>query len=104
MFLDDELLEMCRNANCETADGIKDLNEALCRKCEAYLKERLLISTCDRDTKGILDRTFNLWDSFTRSAIKEGGTMKILGEFFQEYNYKKQLLKNDVIAEIYNKL
>ena len=45
-----------------------------------------------------------LWDSFTEMAIKKGGVMTFLGKLFQEHTFKKQLLSNDRIAEIYSKL
>lgn len=42
MFLDDELLEMCRVADCSEPDNIQQLNVDLCRKCEDYYKSKIV--------------------------------------------------------------
>lgn len=104
MFLDDELLEMCKNTDCIEAEEIQQLNVDLCKKCEQYFKSRIYPNMAKKELKAIMDRTFNLWDSFTRMAVKEGGKMKILGEMFQTHSFKKQFLSNDKIAQIYNSL
>jgi hypothetical protein len=104
MFLDDELLEMCRAADCSEPDNIQQLNVDLCDKCKNYYKAKILPNMPKKDVKAILDKTFNLWDSFTRMAIKEGGRMALLGEMFSKYTFKKQLLSNDEIARIYGSL
>lgn len=102
MFLDEELLEMCR-AN-SIPDNIQQLNVELCEKCEQYFKSKISPNMLKKDVKSVMDRTFNLWDSFTRMAIKEGENMKLLGELFQQYTFKKQLLSNDEMARIYGSL
>lgn len=104
MFLDNELLEMCRAKDCSIPDNIQQLNVELCEKCEQYYKSKILPNMLKKDVKAVLDRTFNLWDSFTRMAIKEGGNMQLLGELFQQYTFKKQLLSNDEMARIYGSL
>ena len=104
MFLDDELLQICRDTICDTPESIQQLNEDLCKKCEKYYKERISKDMNAKNVKVILDKTFNLWDSFTRMAIKEGGKMAILGELFSKYTFKKQLLLNEKLADVYNKL
>ncbi|MFA5434166.1 MAG: hypothetical protein WC319_15080 [Candidatus Paceibacterota bacterium] len=104
MFLDNELLEMCRAKDCSIPDNIQQLNVELCEKCEQYFKSKILPNMLKKDAKAVMDRTFNLWDSFTRMAIKEGGNMALLGELFQQYTFKKQLLSNDEMARIYGSL
>ena len=104
MFLDQELLEMCRAKNCSIPENIQQLNVELCKKCEQYFKSKILPNMLKKDVKAVMDRTFNLWDSFTRMAIKEGENMKLLGELFQQYTFKKQLLSNDEMARIYGSL
>ena len=104
MFLDDELLEMCRAKDCSIPENIQQLNADLCNRCQDYYKAKILPNMQKKEVKVILDRTFNLWDSFTRMAIKEGGRMAILGELFSEYTFKKQLLSNDEMARIYGSL
>jgi len=104
MFLDDELLEMCSVADCSEADNIQQLNVDLCRKCEAYYKSKIVPNMPKKDVKVVLDKTFNLWDSFTRMAIKEGGRMALLGEMFSKYTFKQQFLSHDEMARIYGSL
>lgn len=104
MFLDDELLEMCKNADCSTIENIQQLNVDLCVKCETYYKSKIHPNSSKKEIKVILNKTFNLWDSFTRMAIKEGGGIKLLGKLFQSHTFKKQLLSNNEIAKIYNNL
>ena len=104
MFLDDELLEMCKNADFSETENIQQLNVDLCIKCETYYKAKIYPNISKKEVKAVLDKTFNLWDSFTRMAIKEGGRMKLLGELFQSHTFKKQLLSNDEMARIYGSL
>jgi len=104
MFLDEKLLEMCRAKDCSIPDNIQQLNVELCKECEQYFKSKILPNMIKKDVKAVMDRTFNLWDSFTRMAIKEGENMKLLGELFQQYTFKKQLLSNDEMARIYGSL
>jgi len=104
MFLDEELLIMCKNADCSTIENIQKLNLDLCTKCESYYKSRMNPNMSMRELKALLDKTFNLWDSFTRMAIKEGGMMKLMGTLFQSQSFKKQWLSNPEIARIYNNL
>jgi uncharacterized sporulation protein YeaH/YhbH (DUF444 family) len=104
MFLDEELLELCRNAVCDTHEDIQNLNVQLCEKCETYYKSKITPNMRKMEVKAILDRTFNLWDSFTRTAIKEDGKMKILGTLFQSYTFKKQFLSNPDMERVYGTL
>jgi len=104
MFLDEELLEICRKADASTSKGICDLNDKLCGKCEDYYKSKITSGMRKKDVKVILDRTFNLWDSFVRMALKEGGEMAIIGELFQDFSFKDQFLSNPKMKEIYENL
>jgi len=104
MFLDDELLEMCRVADCSTPDNIQQLNIDLCKKCEDYYKSKIKPGMTNKEVKIILDKTFNLWDSFTRMAIKEDGALALLGVLFKKYSFKEQFLSNDEVARIYKNL
>lgn len=104
MFLDDELLEICRKAEINTGQDIDELYGILCTTCEKYYKKQLHNDMPTKQVKVILDRTFNLWDSFVRMAIKEGDKMQVLGEAFQRYTFKKAFLSNEKLAGIYNSL
>lgn len=104
MYLDDELLEMCRAKDCSKPENIKQLSDELYQKCQNYYIQKITLSTPCSEAKVLITRAFNLWDSFVRRAIKEGGKMALLGEFFQEYSLKKILLSNERFAEMYKKL
>ena len=104
MFLDDKLLEMCREADCRTADKINQLYQALLDECECYYKFLLRPNMTNKEVKVVLDRTFALWDSFTGRATKEEGKMKTLGKLFQNYTFKNAFLGNEKLANLYNKL
>jgi len=104
MFLDDELLEMCKNADCSTEDKIQQLNVDLCTKCEMYYKTKIVPNMAKKEVKTILDKTFSLWDSFVRMGKKETESVRIIVEMFEKYSFKKQLLSNSEMARIYGEL
>ena len=105
MFLDDELLEICKNWDCSTPEQIQALNDKICKTCEAYYKSKLTATTLDKQLKIVLDRTFNLFDSFVRQAEKsEDAKIIRLSDMFKEYTFKRQFLSNKKMNEIYNKL
>lgn len=104
MFLDDELLEICRNAKIEKPEQVSELFETLCRKCENHYKSKIKENMTNKEVKTILDRTFNIWDSFTRQAIKEGGNVAIIGEILSKYTFKKEFLKNEELKRVYETL
>ena len=104
MFLDDKLLEICRNADCSSTDKIEILEKVLMLECEAYYKSLLHPSISKTELKVILDETFDYWDSFTVKAIKEGGTMKLIGELSQIFTFKYVFLSNKELADVYNNL
>jgi len=105
MFLDDELLEICKNWDCSTPEQIQALNDEICKTCEAYYKSKLTDKTLNKQLKIVLDRTFNLFDSFVRQAEKsEDANMIMLAGMFKKYTFKRQFLSNNEMNKIYNKL
>lgn len=104
MFLDEMLLEECRNSDLKEVGSLDVLNRNLCKMCEKYYKDRLSDSMTPKEVKALLDRTFNLWDSFLKMAQKEGGELGILADLFSEYSFKKQFLANEKINEVYKNL
>ena len=105
MFLDDELLEICKHAGVINPQDVQELNKTLCGKCEDYYKSKITPISTNKEVKVILDRTFNLFDSFVRMALKSDiYHVKIFGELFKDFNFKKQFLSNEKMKEIYNKL
>ena len=105
MFLDDELLKICEDAITTTPQDIQELNKTLCGKCEDYYRKKINKNMTPKEVKVILDRTFNLFDSFVRMALKSNiSQLKILGELFKEFTFKKQFLSNDEMNKVYSKL
>jgi len=105
MFLDEQLLQTCRDYSGTKPEDIQGLNVELCRKCEAYYKPMLKRGQNARETKVILDRLFNLWDSFIRMALKDdNGAVVMMGVFFEMHSFKSQFLNNEEIKKIYNSL
>lgn len=109
MFLDDELLEMCKSANLDNETSIQQLNEDICKRCEVYYKEKLIIlyenNGTNKEAKIIMDKTFNLFNSFVRMAKKDTNeTISLIGNFFEKHSFKKQLFNNKEIERFYNKL
>ncbi len=105
MFLDDELLEMCKKCDADTSEKIQQLNIDVCLKCENYFKSKLTETSTDKELKAVLDRTFNLFDSFVKMA-KKSGDFKLmeLGDMFERFSFKKQLLKIEKVRVVYESL
>ncbi len=105
MFLDEELLLMCMCSEADTPEKIQQLNIDVCVKCEGYYKSKLHATSSQTEIKVVLDRTFNLFDSFVRMAKKDADVkLNILGKMFEKYTYKSQFLSNEKMNNIYNKL
>lgn len=105
MFLDQELLKICSESMPDTPEKVQQLNRDICKKCEEYWKGNTNDSTPAKQVKVVLDRTFNLFDSFVRMAKKsQDWKLRIIGDLYEENTYKKQLLANKEIADIYKKL
>jgi len=105
MFLDDELLQICTEVGLWDEDTVNALNLKLYRKCEDYYKAQIKDKTLKQEFKATMDRTFNLWDSFVRQArAHENLTIRILGDLFESYTFRKQWLSNPEMKRIYNSL
>jgi arginyl-tRNA synthetase len=105
MFLDDELLEMCKNCKCETLEDIQQLSADIYDKCGLYYKKKITINSTRNEVKTILDITFNLFDSFVKSALNSNDYKLItLGQLFEKYSFKSHLLSDKKVAKIYNSL
>ena len=103
MFLDDELLQICKNYDCTIPENIQKLNIDLKTKCEEYYKARITPNMTDIELKVILDRVFNLWDSFVKMLLKDK-VLTVLGHLFKEHSFKKEFLSNEKLNEVYQKL
>jgi hypothetical protein len=105
MFLDEKLLEMCKGADLTTPESIQQLNVDLSDECQNYYKGKIQPGTPKKEAKVILDKTFNLWDSFVRSALKSNNFELItLGKLFQEHSFKKQFMMNEDLKKLYESL
>lgn len=105
MFLDDELLEMCRNAKTDTAEEIIELSREVFGKCDDYYKSKIKPKMRNSDLKIVLDKTFNLFDSFVSMALKSDDVdLKILGNAFSRTTYRKLFLEDPVYGKIYREL
>ena len=102
MFLDNELLQMYEQSEPDTPEKLQQLNRDICLKCEVYYKSRLNPKMTNNEIKIILDRTFNLFNSFVKMAIKsDSKKVRILGKMFEGHTFKKQFLENNEVAKIY---
>jgi len=105
MFLDEKLLQVCIDYSGTTSEDIQELNKRLCRLCEYYYKSKITEMSTEREVKVALDRTFNMWDSFVRMALKSNDkVLIIMGELFEKYTFKMQFLKDEKLASVYNSL
>jgi hypothetical protein len=104
MFLDDELLEMCKNSDT-SMEGIHKLNADICDKCQDYYVVRMYPGMSKVEAKRVLDRTFNLFDSFVRAAKKSNNyKLRFLGDFFEQHSFKKQFMGVTDLREMYESL
>lgn len=105
MFLDDELLKICQDAEIKTEDHVREIARLVYQKCEDYYKPKLSPTMTYREIKATLDRTFNLFDSFVNSALKsDNPVVVILGKMFQKHTFKKAFLSDEKLSQVYNKL
>ena len=103
MFLDDELVEMCKGVR--TADEITKLYTDVMKKCEVYYKSKINAFMTEREVKTILNKTFNLFDSFVRNAKKHPDRgIQVLGEMFEKYSFKRAFLDHPERKRIYESL
>ena len=64
MFLDDKLYNLCKGAIIISDEDVQTLNKDLCTMCEKYYKENIHQNMTNKEVGAVLDRTFNLFDSF----------------------------------------
>jgi hypothetical protein len=105
MFLDDELLEMCKKADLFTAEGVDKLNVDICDKCQEYYRQRITQGMPKREAKVIFDKTFKLFDSFVRQAKNSKQIkLQIVGEMFEKNSFKQQFMNNEHLKKLYEEL
>lgn len=105
MFLDEELLLICMCYEGTTPESIQQLNKDVCQKCEDYYKSKIKSDMSQTELKAIIDRTFNLWNSFVRMLLKDNDkSLNILGKLFTKFTFKDQFFSHKELSDIYNKL
>lgn len=105
MFLDNKLLEICKNSEVTTSEHVQELNEKIIRTCEDYYKPKINQNLSNKEVKIILDRTFNLFDSFVRLALEsDDNNLVIFGNMFKKFTFKSQFMSNKEMSKIYNTL
>jgi len=103
MFLDDQLIQVCKDAEINNPDDVQLTYDKLIDTCQDYYKSQVLRTRTD--VKIIIDRTFNLWDSFVRMALKsENIQVVILGELCEKYSFKNTFLSDEKLGPFYNTL
>ena len=103
MFLDEKLLQMCKDG-MDTGEDIQKLYSDLCIECGSYYKNNMHNSMTRSELKTLLNKTFNLWDSFVRMAKKSGGITEIFGGICERNTFKSQFLSGPELSRIYNSL
>jgi hypothetical protein len=103
MFLDEKLLEMCRTY--DYTQGVSALLNQLCAECEDYYKTRITPTMDRKEVKAILDKTFNLWDSFVRMAIKDDNDdVRCMGMACEKYTFKWLFMRQPGLKQTYDSL
>ena len=105
MFLDDKLYNICNEFSINTSNDVQRLNIMICKECENYYKSKINLQMTKTEVKALLNRTFNLWDSFVNNLEKSKiHKLKILSILFSGFTFKKQFLQNKEMNEFYNTL
>lgn len=103
MFLDDKLLEMCRTFDYNQKVSV--LHNALIDECQDYYKSKITPAMPKKEVKAILDKTFNLWDSFTRmTRVDTNEKVKTMGEVCALFTFRKCFMDIPELKELYNSL
>lgn len=106
MFLDDKLLKLVVNCKADKPEDIQKLYKDVMNECQDYYKAKISpLQITAHELKVVLNKTFNLYDSFVRMALKHDEyKVKKLGELFQKHTFKMEFMKDDELAGIYNSL
>ena len=70
MFLDDQLIQICIDAEINEPDDVNLVYNKLIDTCQDYYRDQVRVGMKKTEVKTIIDRTFKLWDSFTRIAVQ----------------------------------
>jgi len=105
MFLDDEVLEMCKKARLDTPEDIQKFYSDVCTKFDNYRRNNMHAFMTSKEIKRVINKTFNLWDSTVRMCLKSGEhKLIVIGEMLQKYSFKDNFLKDKEMKRIYDSL
>ena len=105
MFLDDQLIEVCKDAEINEPDDVQQTYNDLIDVCQDYYKKQIFPGMKRPEVKIILDRTFKLWESFVRMALEsENAQVVTLGSLYEKYSFKNTFLKDERLEQFYNTL
>lgn len=105
MFLDDEVLLMCKKAEINTPEQVQKLYADVCEKFDNYRRNNMNALMSSREIKIVINKTFNLWDSTVRMCLKDSDSkLNIIGGMLEKYSYKKTFLKDSEMKRIYDSL
>ena len=105
MFLDDQLIEICLNAEIDQPGSVQQTYNKLIDVCQDYYKNQIRIGMTKKEVKIIIDRTFKLWDSFVRTAVEhDNNQVVIIGTLCQAYTFKNAFMNDLKLAAFYNSI
>ena len=86
-------------------ESLNMLNRSIFNKCQDYYASKVAKGILKKDAKIIIDRTFNLYDSFARMVTKSRDPfIKILSNIFKQGLFKDIFMKDEILFEFYNNL
>ena len=102
MFLDDNLIDICVNAEINGADDVQLIHDKLIDACQDYYKGQVHVNMPKREVKVIIDRTFKLWDSFVRMAAKHGDhKVNTIGSLCRRFTFKDAFFNDTKLSSFY---
>ncbi len=105
MFLDEKLLNICKEADIKEGKDVQTLHTKLINECQDYYKARIKPGMPNKEVKVIIDRTFNLWTSFTNMASSsEDKTLALLGKLCTTHTFKNAFMNHPELKKVYDKL
>jgi hypothetical protein len=103
MFLDNEVLEICKKAKLDTPEDVQGFYAEVCNKFDDYRRNNMNAFMTGKEIKSVINKTFNLWNSTVRMCLKSGDhKLIIIGEMLQKYSFKDVFLKDKEMKRIYD--
>ena len=104
-FLDDQLIDICLNAEINDPEDVQETYDELIDHCQNYYKGIVQVGMSKKEVKIIIDRTFHLWNSFVRAAKNHHNPqVMILGGLCENYTFKDAFMSDPKLFELYESL